>query len=119
MRVPDTHLRVLASVRVALACVRHVGVKNLKQLSAGASETRSQADRQARVSLERKSERTRKTEPERTSKQGSWLSREKECDRPRERSQPWGKRKKEKGREEQRGRDPKGASSDDKRRVCV
>ena len=94
-------------------------VKKLKQLSAGASETRSRTDKQARVSLERRGAGTRKTEPERTSKQGSWLSREKECDRPRERSQPWGKRKKEKGREEQGGQDPKGASSDDKRRVCV
>ena len=91
----------------------------MKQLSAGASETRSRTDKQARVSLERRGAGTRKTEPERTSKQRSWLSREKECDRPRERSQPWGKRKKEKGREEQRGRDPKGASSNDKRQVCV
>ena len=75
----------------------------MKQLSAGASETRSQADRQARVSLERKSERTRKTEPERTSKQGSWLSREEECDRSREGGQPWGKGKREKGGTERAG----------------
>ena len=59
------------------------------------SETRSRADKQARVSLKRKSVRTRKTEPERNlegadeqaGRQGSWLSREEECDRSRKRSQ--------------------------------